>query len=326
MAILHQDQQRPRSEKRELLLVSSVAAPRHWTFQGFDIRVSQNIFLEDLTPQVSALVLICPSEKVIEQVRGLYACIRDEGVALLLAAHADDAAVPALLRTCDFDGFIDLSWPSPLIESLLECVLRSVELGRNIVEIQRAVLHETRAHHTQLYEQANHDELTRLFNLRHFENLMLREHWRHRRRGDVYSLVYLDLDNLKQLNTRFGHEGGSAALRELAHGITEVLSPTGVALRVGGDEFVVFLPGCNKHSALQFVDRVIENVRNRKFVARGESLTLSFSGGVASFPEDAAEYVDLLDRADRALMVAKERGKNQVTAWGPELQTKQEFS
>jgi diguanylate cyclase (GGDEF)-like protein len=290
--------------------------PRAWELRGYEVRFLGQLRRSDLTADVAAVVVIAEAPariraaaEVLDEAR------RDISVPLLLAGRADTAELAPLLHSVSFDGFLDLSWPPALAASCLELAARNVDSGKNLVEIQRAILEQSRAETQVLYEQANQDPLTHLFNHRHFSELMAREHERNKRAGHPYALVYIDLDNLKTLNTRYGHEGGSDALRTLAQVMTESLRASDVALRVGGDEFVVYLPDCDKQAGASFAERVRQKLLARPFVLHSEPVQLSFSAGVASFPEDAIAFDELLDRADQALLEAKRQGKNRAVAW-----------
>jgi diguanylate cyclase (GGDEF)-like protein len=290
--------------------------PRAWDLRNYEVRFLGQLARGDLTADVAAVVVVAQAlgriraaAEVIEEARV------DLPVPLLLAGRPEMPEVESLLREVQFDGFLDLSWPCALATSCLEMAARNVDAGRNLVEIQRAILEQSRAETQVLYEQANHDPLTHLFNHRHFNELMAREHERNKRAGHPYSLVYIDLDNLKWLNTRYGHEGGSDALRTLAQVMTESLRASDVALRVGGDEFVVYLPDADKAAGALYAERVRQRLSARAFVLDGEPVKLTFSAGVASFPEDGRQFPELLDRADRALLEAKSLGKNQAVTF-----------
>lgn len=306
--------------QRQLLAISLRNDwPRAWELRGYQVRFLGQLQRGDLTADVAAVVVVAQPlsrlravAEVVEEAR------RDFPVPLLLAGQPDGEELGALLKACSFDAFLDLSWSSPLAEACLELAARNVEAGRNLVEIQRVVLEQSRADAQELYEQANHDPLTHLFNHRHFSELMAREHERNRRAGHPYALVYLDLDDLKSINTRYGHEGGSDALRTLAQVMTESLRASDVALRVGGDEFVIYLPDCDKRAAAHFAERVRQRLSERGFVLQGDPVKLSFSAGVAAFPEDGLLFSELVDRADQALLQAKGRGKNRAVTFGAE--------
>ncbi|MBI4577289.1 MAG: GGDEF domain-containing protein [Planctomycetes bacterium] len=166
-----------------------------------------------------------------------------------------------------------------------------------IIEI--AIFEETvRSAHT--------DGLTGLYNRRYFDEILHREVQRCRRYGQPLSVLILDLDDFKQLNDACGHPAGDAALALVGRVLGETTRDVDVACRYGGEEFAVILP----ETAGSRAHRLDARVRARLAeVAAGLPRPLSYSGGIASFPEDADGPDDLLARADTALYRAKADGK-----------------
>lgn len=291
--------------------------PEHWALRDFQLAYvsSMNELPASARPDTVAFVHPGASElpRALEQLDA-----RDGAgtVARLLVERGDVAGVGELLQRHHFDGFIDLAWPAAVVEAGLRTALTHVELGRTIVDIQRVVMAEQRRETESLYELATHDELTHLFNQRYFSQLMQREHHRSQQRFEAYSLVFIDLDDLKRLNTDFGYASGSRALAELAFLIAATTRATDLAVRMGGDEFAVFLPGCEKQQGLEFAERLVSRLRTHRFRHDGRWLRITASCGVASFPEDATAYPELLAHADQALRSAKRAGKNRA-APGP---------
>jgi diguanylate cyclase (GGDEF)-like protein len=292
--------------------------PRAWELRGYEVRFLGQLQKSDLTADVAAVVVSHHAARVRAAAEVMEEARCDLAVPLLVAGYSETDILAPILSEAAIDGFLDLAWPPQLATACLQLAARNVDAGRNLVEIQRAVLEQSRADAQVLYEQANQDPLTHLFNRRHFSELMTREHERNKRAGHPYALVYIDLDNLKHLNTHYGHEGGSDALRTLAQVMTESLRASDVALRVGGDEFVIYLPDCDKTAGCAFAERVRLKLAARAFVLQGEAVTLTFSSGVAAFPEDGRIFDELVEHADQALLIAKARGKDQTVAWTEE--------
>jgi diguanylate cyclase (GGDEF)-like protein len=85
-----------------------------------------------------------------------------------------------------------------------------------------------------------------------------------------------------------------------------------VAVRMGGDEFAVFLAGCDQQRGTEFAHRLCARLRAHHFELDGERLSITVSCGVAAYPEDGDAYPDLLKLADRALLCAKSQGKDRA--------------
>ncbi|MDH5781378.1 MAG: diguanylate cyclase, partial [Dehalococcoidia bacterium] len=165
----------------------------------------------------------------------------------------------------------------------------------------------------QLYARAEQrsriDELTGLFNRRHFEERLKEEIGRHSRYGDVFSLLLLDLDNFKTYNDIYGHPAGDILLGQVGKIVKSSLRSGDQAFRYGGDEFAVILP----RSAVDDAYVVAERVRVR--IAREmevKEISVTCSIGLASYPADGVISGELVTVADTALYYAKRTGGNRV--------------
>lgn len=162
------------------------------------------------------------------------------------------------------------------------------------------------------------DELTGLYNHRYFRSELEREISRAERSKESLSLVFLDVDYFKWYNDRNGHLAGDRALAEIARAIRDVVRETDLAARYGGEEFAVILPAANKAHAHRVAERIREAVSLLPVPHASEqpSGRFTISGGVVTFRADAADADGLVDAADRALYLAKGRGKNQIISSG----------
>ncbi len=158
------------------------------------------------------------------------------------------------------------------------------------------------------------DELTGLYNRRHFNELLHSEIARSERYGGSLALIMLDLDGFKKYNDRFGHVGGDTILKLFSQTLKSVLRKTDATFRYGGDEFTIVLPATNAQRAIKTVGRIrskwLQVFREQHPGVRN---LLGFSAGIAQFPEDAetADRFTLL--ADAALYHSKKHGKNKCT-------------
>lgn len=164
----------------------------------------------------------------------------------------------------------------------------------------------------RLRELAMHDELTGLYNRRHFIELAESELARVRRTGTPLSLAMVDIDHFKRVNDFFGHAVGDLALRELASAMRETLRGSDVPARFGGEEFVLLLTDTALEGALSVTERLRERV-GRSEVRAGPDKVARFtiSAGVAELAAGEA-FESLLARADEALYRAKAEGRNRT--------------
>jgi diguanylate cyclase (GGDEF)-like protein len=157
------------------------------------------------------------------------------------------------------------------------------------------------------------DSLTGLLNRRYFQERLAEEIERFKRHKLPFSLVMIDIDDFKKLNDTYGHMVGDEALVATARAIRKSIRAIDVAARYGGEEFTVILPQTPKRHAKTQALRIGDTVGQTVIRSvTGDTLHLTVSLGVASFPDDADHLEDLLRRADQALYEAKRLGKNRV--------------
>lgn len=158
-----------------------------------------------------------------------------------------------------------------------------------------------------------HDPLTGVLNRKGLDEALSREAAFAQRRGTPLCLGLLDVDNFKQINDTHGHQTGDEALQHLTSVIRENVRPQDSVGRYGGEEFVVLLPDTDIDSATAALVRLQRALTKRFFLARQQKLLITFSAGVAELrPEE--QPMDAIDRADKAMYLAKRSGKNRVIA------------
>jgi diguanylate cyclase (GGDEF)-like protein len=161
----------------------------------------------------------------------------------------------------------------------------------------------------QLSHLAQEDALTGIANRRTLDEALPVEFARALRSGQPLTLVMLDFDHFKRYNDRRGHAAGDALLRGAAQAWSKQMRPTDLLARYGGEEFTLVLPACTADQAAQLVDRLRPLMPDRQ----------TFSAGIATW-EGHETATELLQRADRALLLAKKGGRNRTMIAGRELQ------
>jgi diguanylate cyclase (GGDEF)-like protein/PAS domain S-box-containing protein len=172
---------------------------------------------------------------------------------------------------------------------------------------------------------ADHDALTGLFNRRRFVRELSRQMSYARRYGEGGAVLFLDLDNFKDVNDTLGHQAGDELIASVAHLLGARLRDTDVFARLGGDEFAVLLPRVGPDEAEAVADDLMQAVRENPSPSTGRSMPLTVSVGIAPFRAEAAMTADdLLIEADLAMYNAKETGRDRLIFASPEQQAQME--
>jgi len=177
------------------------------------------------------------------------------------------------------------------------------------VALQIAAPVENAQLYSRLEEKSRIDELTGLFNRRHFEERLKEEVSRHSRYGDVFSIFMLDLDNFKAYNDTYGHPAGDNLLSQMGKIIKGSVRNIDRAFRYGGDEFVIILPQTTREDAYVVAERV--RVQIDKAMGK-QAIAVTCSIGLSNYPMDGVVADELIDVADNALYHAKRAGGNQI--------------
>ena len=160
------------------------------------------------------------------------------------------------------------------------------------------------------------DDTASCFNRRHFEASLPEEMARAARFGAPLSMIFFDMDNLKLVNTEYGHAMGSRSLYEVSLRVRSKIRKFDKLFRFGGDEFCIILPETEWHGALEVAERVREAIAGRKFlvglISEPDGASMTASMGIASYPLHARTPEDMVVRADRAMQRIKSGTKNSI--------------
>lgn len=164
-----------------------------------------------------------------------------------------------------------------------------------------------------LFRLANTDPLTGLASRRYFQRSLRSV----AQREVVFSIIMLDLDRFKLINDRYGHRSGDAVLRDLAEVLKGSLRVLDIAGRYGGEEFVILLPAAASPEATAAAERIRRALVPRRVACDGAQLEYTASFGVADSGDvtDTRDPMEILWRADEALLEAKRAGRNQVVTY-----------
>ncbi len=241
--------------------------------------------------QISRAALVTSAGDIDEFEHALTGLVADaKNRASELARQAEESKATARI------GLIAFSVVTLLLALLLTLLtLRTLRANNELIE--------------RMSRLAQQDGLTGIANRRTLDEAVPVEFARARRSGQPLTLVMIDLDHFKRYNDRRGHAAGDALLRAGAPAWAKQLRPTDLLARYGGEEFTLVLPACSSDQAAQLVDRLRPLLPDRQ----------SFSAGIATWDGDETT-IELVQRADRALLQAKKGGRNRTMIAGRELQ------
>ena len=166
---------------------------------------------------------------------------------------------------------------------------------------------------TRSRDLAMRDDLTKAFNRRFFETYLDEEIERSRRYGTLFSIIFLDLDDLKMVNNLYGHLSGSRTLQEVAKRILGAVRGIDKVVRFGGDEFCVILPQTDQEQAIMVANRIARAMSGTALrIDANIEVTITASFGIATYPTHAMTKESLIREADAAMYRVKSTTKNAV--------------
>jgi len=165
---------------------------------------------------------------------------------------------------------------------------------------QRAILYE------RVKELSIRDGLTGLYNHRHFQEVLEQEVTKHKNRELV--LILFDIDHFKKINDSYGHQAGDEVLKFLGR----LIDQTGVCARYGGEEFAIILPGYSLKRGIEIAIRLKDHLKKSEIKFNQIKIKITISAGIAHYPKDARSRLELIEKADKALYIAKETGRDKI--------------
>ncbi|MEE9356197.1 MAG: EAL domain-containing protein [Methylococcaceae bacterium] len=171
---------------------------------------------------------------------------------------------------------------------------------------------EERRLSSELSYQASHDALTNLINRREFEQRVTSALRFARTEKRQHAIAFLDLDQFKVVNDTCGHAAGDKLLQDVSALLKKELRASDVLARLGGDEFALLLDTCPLDRAKDVCERMRDSVQSYRLVHQGESFGVSVSIGLSSIHSESTTVEEILNNADGACYIAKDKGRNYV--------------
>ncbi len=166
----------------------------------------------------------------------------------------------------------------------------------------------------RLVEELEHlsltDTLTQAYNRRFIELHSRKLFSESTRKNQGLCFLLVDIDHFKKINDQYGHNIGDLVLQQLAANIRETIRKTDVLIRMGGEEFALFLPNTSLQEALLLAERIRKQIQELRVEYRDHIIPITISLGVTEYKSESLE--DLIEKADQALYQAKSNGRNSV--------------
>lgn len=260
---------------------------------------------EDLVGRSFAELTVLPREAVLDQI-------------LLFSSSPDWIRARLQLTTSD-GGEVDFPCRGLLLSPMspeqpaLVCICLDERL-------QYQLLRRSLQAERMVWQQANFDTLTRLPNRQMFQYRLEQEVFSSGRSGSTFAVLFIDLDEFKDINDTIGHAQGDQLLKEAAQRLQACVRKTDLVARLGGDEFTVLLSQVKDIEVVEQIARKILESLVQPFNLSAQPSYISASIGIACFPEDGDNPTELLRHADQAMYAAKAAGRNCCVRFERELE------
>lgn len=253
--------------------------------------------------------VIQQAEKLGQIVIQLVAALCAAGVLVaMLVARAVTRPINSLSQSVEQFSLSRQTTPLP--------VQRQDEIGalaRSVRHMQEQILRQLEAlnrNQDALEHLVRHDTLTGLPNRRLFQERLDEALARAQRGVERFALMFIDVDNFKGINDRWGHDGGDAVLKVVAQRLRSTTRKVDTVARLGGDEFVVLLDNpAHREDIAHIAEKLLDSVR-LPIVHQGIEIQVGFSIGIAQYPEDGLNADTLMANADKAMYATKTAGRN----------------
>jgi diguanylate cyclase (GGDEF)-like protein/PAS domain S-box-containing protein len=231
----------------------------------------------------------------------------------------------SVTASASYDEDCDIRWIDGVVEDITDSVIAKdkLETERNDLEMRvrertsdlalanellLAEIGERKKAEAMLRELSEKDYLTMIYNRRKFFELLSYEIEKARRYRRPLSLIIFDIDHFKAINDRYGHIAGDSVLKAVAAIVECVIRKNDLLARYGGEEFVILSPETDIHGASAVAEKIRSSIEEYSFECGGK---ITLSAGVAEWSAGDSE-MNLIEKADRALYVAKNSGRNRV--------------
>lgn len=244
--------------------------------------------------------------------------ISTEFINLCQTCKADTSEYICIPFTINDDNALIISIVANSIDEINEVNAKTTSI-RHYLEAAKPVI-ESRILMAKLKDTSLRDGMTGLYNRRFLEEFIDTVMSQAKRGDDTYSILMLDVDFFKMVNDTYGHDIGDKVIVEIGKVLKENIRAADLAIRYGGEEFVLLLRNADEQGTLKVANTVHDAFANLVFdVGNGETIKKTMSIGISKFPSDGDTIWKCIKFADTALYVAKTTGRNKVVEYTKEM-------
>jgi len=264
-----------------------------------DIKIQLGEGIAGLVAQSGETIFVPDAEhdtRVYKKIDQLTGFITKSIVCLPLKIHGKILGVIEIINVDNFEGFKKRDLP--VLSILMDYAAIAIENSQYFSKIQRMSIT---------------DEYTGLYNARYLHNILEKLIKESEEAGHELAVVFMDVDNFKNVVDTYGHLCGSQVLQEIGITILGCLTKDDILIKYGGDEYIIILPNRNKKSAKNQVRKILDTIRESTYLNNEKQpIKLTSSSGIAMFPADAKNKKDLLLVADNMMYQIKRKSKNGI--------------
>ena len=273
---------------------------KHLSRMGYDVLLADNAqkgidAAANEGPDIILLDIMLPDLNGIEVCKKLKADLKTSAIPVIFISAGDQPCDKAAGINAGAVDYIAKPFDPGELKARIGSVFRALEL-----EEENLLL-------------ANTDELTGLDNRRRLFDMLEREMFHARIKGNSLTMMMLDIDHFKKVNDTYGHLTGDMILRQLGKILKENTYPLDVVGRYGGEEFIILMPDTSQLKAVQAAEKLLKIIDECNWDVEGKNISVTVSIGIASI--DLADSHELIKRADNALYRAKKQGRNCIVCW-----------
>lgn len=216
--------------------------------------------------------------------------------------------LPVILITTKEDLSLAEKFLYETIDELVRIPIEKIELRARMDILLRA-----RFYTYMLAQETILDPLTGAYNRKYFYESAQKELEHFLRYGRKFSIVFIDIDDFKKINDKYGHLTGDIVLKTLAEKLKNSVRKSDSVCRFGGEEFVLLLHGTKSENALAIAERIRQEIEKEEIKTYdGKTISITISAGIATVNDTIKNINEMIDQADMAIYKAKQSGKNRV--------------